>query len=50
MDKSQGKGKLTHADGDVYQGEWSDDKANGKGIYIHLNGARYEGDVITLIF
>ena len=38
------KGKLKHADGDVYDGEWKNDKANGKGTYIHVNGAKYEGD------
>ena len=52
-DKSSGKvskthiyqGKLVHADGDAYDGEWKNDKANGKGTYVHVNGAKYEGDV-----
>lgn len=43
MNKSCGKGKLTHADGDVYEGEWEDDKANGKGVYRHKNGAVFDG-------
>ena len=42
-DKSSGKGKLVHADGDVYDGEWKNDKANGQGVYVHVNGAKYEG-------
>ena len=35
---------MTHADGDIYEGEWLDDKANGKGTYYHINGAKYEGE------
>ena len=38
---------MIHADGDIYEGEFSNDKANGKGVYIHINGARYEGDVMN---
>ena len=30
-------------DGDLFEGEWTDDKANGFGIYSHTNGAYYEG-------
>jgi hypothetical protein len=33
-----------HADGDVYEGEWTNDKAHGKGTYSHANGAYYNGD------
>jgi hypothetical protein len=40
-DKANGFGKLFHADGDIYEGEWKDDKANGNGTYTHSNGARY---------
>lgn len=40
---ANGKGRLIHADGDMYEGEWKDDKANGKGLYKHNNGASYEG-------
>lgn len=40
---ANGKGRLIHADGDVYEGEWKDDKAHGKGFYNHTDGARYEG-------
>jgi len=26
---ANGKGRLIHADGDIYEGEWKDDKAHG---------------------
>jgi hypothetical protein len=42
-DKANGRGKLIHADGDVYDGEWRNDKAEGQGTYSHTNGAYYEG-------
>lgn len=41
---ANGRGRLIHADGDVYEGEWKDDKAHGKGFYNHTDGARYEGE------
>ena len=44
-DKANGKGKLVHGDGDIYEGEWVNDKANGVGVYLHSNGARYQGYV-----
>jgi hypothetical protein len=28
---ANGKGRLIHADGDVYEGLWKDDKAHGYG-------------------
>jgi hypothetical protein len=28
---ANGKGKLVHADGDTYEGDWLNDKANGNG-------------------
>lgn len=43
MNKANGFGKFYHVDGDIYEGEWSEDKANGHGVYYHVNGARYEG-------
>ena len=39
-----GKGRLIHADGDVYEGEWKDDKAHGIGCYNHTDGSKYEGE------
>jgi hypothetical protein len=43
---ANGMGRLIHADGDVYEGEWKEDKAHGKGKYIHMDGAEYNGDWI----
>lgn len=40
------KGRLIHADGDVYDGDWLDDAANGLGSYFHENGAAYVGEVL----
>lgn len=40
----EGRGKIIHNDGDVYEGEWKEDKAEGKGIYIRYLGSIYEGD------
>jgi hypothetical protein len=37
------RGKLYHADGDHYEGQWVDDKAEGFGIYTHVDGTIYEG-------
>jgi len=35
---------MTHANGDVYEGQWLDDRANGFGIFIDVNSeAKYEG-------
>ena len=38
---ANGKGRLIHADGDLYEGDWKDDKAHGIGVYLHLDGAKY---------
>ena len=43
-DKANGRGRMTHANGDLYEGYWKDDKANGFGFFIDTNNARYEGD------
>lgn len=46
MTKNQqfnGKGRMTHANGDIYQGEWVDGKANGMGVFVDTNGSMYEG-------
>jgi hypothetical protein len=34
---------MTHANGDIYQGEWVDGKANGMGVFVDTNGSMYEG-------
>lgn len=49
---ANGKGRLYHANGDIYDGvwfckiikDWEDHKSKGYGIYIHSDGARYEGN------
>lgn len=38
-----GQGKLIHADGDTYEGEWAYDMANGTGDYSHSGGGNYRG-------
>ena len=43
--KANGAGRMTHANGDIYEGYWREDKANGMGVFIeNANGARYEGE------
>jgi hypothetical protein len=32
-----GKGRIQHANGDIYHGEWKEGKANGKGFYLSKN-------------
>lgn len=39
-----GVGRLTHPNGDIYQGEWKDGKACGKGIFVDKKGMMYEGE------
>ena len=40
-----GKGRLTHASGDIYHGDWKDGKAHGKGVYVSKeSGTLYDGD------
>lgn len=40
-----GKGRMTHASGDVYHGDWVDGKAHGKGVYVsEESGTLYDGD------
>jgi hypothetical protein len=38
-----GKGRMTHSNGDIYQGEWQDGKACGNGVFIDQQGSMYEG-------
>ena len=40
---ANGRGKLVHNDGDIYEGDWVNDKAEGRGTYLHSNGAKYDG-------
>ena len=39
-----GKGRMTHANNDIYQGEWRAGKANGYGVFVDTNGSMYEGE------
>lgn len=42
--QANGRGRMTHANGDVYEGQWLDDRANGFGIFIDVNSdAKFEG-------
>lgn len=34
---------MTHANGDIYQGEWHEGKANGQGVFVDIEGSMYEG-------
>jgi hypothetical protein len=38
------KGRLIHSDGDIYEGEWSNDKAHGVGMYKHFDGGVFVGE------
>lgn len=40
---ANGWGRLIHAHGDVYEGQWVDDKACGEGTYFHTDGVVYKG-------
>ena len=44
---ANGRGRLIHADGDYYEGNWIEDKANGKGRYVHMDGAEYNGEWVN---
>ena len=35
-DKANGKGKLSHTNGDIYEGKWEDDKVDGYGNILIL--------------
>lgn len=34
---------MTHANGDMYQGEWEKGKAQGYGVFADVRGSLYEG-------
>jgi len=36
-------GKMTYANGDIYDGKWNLDKWHGEGKYSWANGASYDG-------
>ena len=35
---------MTHANGDIYFGEWTDGKANGQGVFVDTKGSMYDGE------
>ena len=42
--KFEGKGKYYYSNGDMYDGEWSNDKKNGMGKYVLNDGSEIEGE------
>eukprot|EP00984_Skeletonema_dohrnii_P026971 scaffold16402_cov86-Skeletonema_dohrnii-CCMP3373.AAC.4 len=42
-----GEGKYTSADGDVYDGEWSNNMAHGKGKMKYKDGTVYDGEFMN---
>lgn len=43
--KFNGKGRLTQANGDLYQGDWKDGVAQGKGVFVQREaGIIYDGE------
>ena len=41
---ANGKGRLIHSNGNMYEGQWKNDLAHGYGKYLSLNGANYQGE------
>jgi hypothetical protein len=41
---ANGYGRMTHANGDVYEGFWKNDKACGVGVFADTSGAMYRGE------
>ena len=41
---TDGNGRMIHATGDYYVGQWKRNKVSGKGKYVQKSGASYEGD------
>jgi hypothetical protein len=35
---------MTHANGDIYQGQWQNGKAHGIGVFCDYKGSLYEGE------
>ena len=43
--KSYGKGRVIHANGNIYEGEFRNDMAEGQGVFTWPDGRRYEGEL-----
>ena len=41
---SNGKGRLIHSDGDVYEGEYQEGEKHGQGTLTFPDGTTYEGE------
>jgi len=41
---------MTHANGDIYQGEWKQGKANGQGTFVDTNGSMYKGQWLNDVY
>jgi len=35
---------MTHANGDIYQGEWMDGRAHGNGVFCDTKGSMFIGE------
>jgi len=35
---------MTHANGDIYHGDWLNGRANGIGVFVDTNGSMYDGE------
>ncbi len=38
-----GKGRMIHADGDVYDGDWVNGESEGQGCHTSMDGTQYKG-------
>ena len=43
-EKRHGEGKMTSANGDVYDGDWREDKPHGMGKCTYNDGNIYKGE------
>ena len=41
---TNGRGRMIHADGSIFEGSWKDDKAHGTGLFTHADGSHYDGE------
>lgn len=38
-----GRGRIKHTNGDIYQGEWKNGMPHGEGVYVDTQGSVYKG-------
>jgi hypothetical protein len=38
-----GRGRIKHTNGDIYQGEWKNGMPHGQGVYVDTQGSVYKG-------